>query len=128
MKQEQLQELIKHITRCILKEFQNIDPATTSIQKMNRGGSDSTTASDSSLDNQDSTGNDVQDTLAAKKDKLKAIRTADMNLKGTKKQTDYFNQQVKQNRAKMIAQQKELSNLKAGKTVSSGGAGAISAV
>ena len=64
--------------------------------------------------------------LKKKEDRLKQIRTADMNLKGTKTQSDYFNQQLKQNKLKVTAQQKELQNLKAGKTIGSGGAGSIS--
>lgn len=120
MKRTELKELVTCITREVLREFMNIDPATKSIEKIN-GASSAANGTSSE------TGDDVPTTADDRKDKLKAIRTADMNLKGTKTQTDYFNQQVKQNKLKAIAQQKELQNLKSGKSISSGGAGAISA-
>ena len=123
MKQSQLQELIRHITRSVLKEFQNIDPTSNS--------SIHASSSSTSPDKMDAkAGNDAnapENSADAKKSKLQAIRTADMNLKGTKTQSDYFAQQLKNNKLKVTAKQKELQNLKAGKDISSGGAGSISA-
>jgi len=118
----QLQELIRHITQMVLQEFKNIDPATASIEKMNNGGKDKM----STKDGMDA--DSPQNAADAKKSKSQAIRTADMNLKGTKTQSDYFTQQLKQNKLKVTAQQKELQNLRAGKTIGSGGAGSISSV
>ena len=121
MKQKQLQELVQLITRSVLKEYSMLSTSSSS---------DKTKVGDS-MDQSDSpepmtASEKFKADLQAKKDRLQKVRTADMDLKSTKTQSDYFNQQIKQNKLKVIAQQKELQNLKAGKSVSSGGAGSIS--
>lgn len=130
MKPQELQELVKHITRAIIKEMK----ASGQISEFTISSSDAKAlaAADSNFD----TSTPPEDAMTpaeksrlerqAETDRRKNIRTADMKLKGTKTQTDYFAQQQKQNKLDIIAQEKELQNLKAGKTISSGGAGSLS--
>lgn len=45
MKKSELQELLNYITREVIREFMNIDPATKSIEKMSSGGDDKNVSS-----------------------------------------------------------------------------------
>lgn len=123
MKKSQLEELIRHVTRKVMKEFMNIDPTSNSSIHNSSTSTSPDKINADSMNNQ----NNVQNTLDAEKERLKNIRTGELGLKGMKKQTDYFKQQVKQNDLAVRAKEKELQNLKANKTISVGGAGSISA-
>jgi hypothetical protein len=118
VKRQQLRELIRLITKTVLKEY-----SSSSSMSNNGAEGDTTETPVDAMTSLERSKKERED----RKAHLQAVRTADMDLKGTKTQSDYFSQQLKQNKLKAIAQQKELQNLKAGKTVSSGGAGAISA-
>lgn len=114
MKKSQLQELISLISRKLLKEYSALSSTSTKDSNTNIP-TDTMTDSEKRKAEREAEAN-----------KLRDIRTTKMDLDGTKTQTDYFNQQVKMNKLKKIAQEKELQNLKAGKEISKGGAGSIS--
>jgi hypothetical protein len=120
MKRNQLEELIRHITRKVIKEYTVMSSST------DKTGSPTTDPAAPPVDAMTSL-EKAKAEREADKERLKTIRTADMDLKGVKKQSDYFNQQVKQNKLEVTAKEKELQNLRAGKQISTGGAGSISA-
>jgi hypothetical protein len=124
MKQSQLNELIRFITRSVMKEYISMSSSSQSssstsspdsTQDPNTPPQDAMTSAEKSKQRRDS-----------EKSRQQSIKKTDLELKAAKSQTDYFNQQNKQNKLQISAKQRELQNLKAGKTIGSGGAGSIS--
>jgi hypothetical protein len=113
IKKSQLDELIRMITHQILKEYSSISSDKNEDDSEERpiGGK---TDFEKKKEERD-----------AEKDRLDKIRGSTLKLQGTKKQSDYFKQQLKQNKLAINAQTRELQNLKANKEVAKGGAGSI---
>jgi hypothetical protein len=122
MKQSQLNELVKFITKAVLKEFTLMSASSQNNNSTTDMASDPSTPPTDAMTSAEKSKQEREQ----KANRLKDIRTAEMDLKGTKTQSAYFSQQIKQNKLQTIAQQKNLQNLKAGKTVSTGGAGSVS--
>lgn len=115
MKKSQIQELIRGIVRQVLKEYTTTSTTSTGTDASIPTGLDSTlTPAEKSKQERE-----------AERAKLKNIRSIDMDIKNTKNQSTYFAGQKKQNDLKVQAQEKERQNLKADKTISTGGAGSV---
>lgn len=119
MKKTDLHELIRYITKNVIKEYSVL---STSSNTSSTGDTDPNAPPTDAMTSYEK--------LKAEREKEKQhrqdVRTGEMKLKGVKKQSDYFNQQIKMNKLGITAQEKELQNLKAGKAISTGGAGSIS--
>jgi hypothetical protein len=117
MNQKNLQELIRCITREILEEYMDTPTKIGSISDK------------SDEDDKDISAMTAVEKAKKRREEEKArqdqIRGGKLELNATKKQTDYFGQQLKQNRLKQAAQRKVLQNLQADKDISVGGAGSI---
>jgi hypothetical protein len=117
----QLDELIQHITRAVLKEYSSM----SSMSSSSSNSSSDTGTADDGVKPQDAQ-TSVEKAKAerdAKKAQVDKIRTADLDLKGVKTQQDYFLQQAKKNKLDIQAQEKQLQALKGGaaSTVPAGG-------
>ena len=119
MKKEQLNELVRLIVRGIVKEYLSTSTSSTSSTNTNGDDTDLTQKPEDAMTpaEKSKAERDAQKTHLAK------VRTANLDLKGVKTQSDYFKQTLKKNNLDIIAKEKELSNLKAGKTIATGGAG-----
>ena len=125
MKKSQLEELIRHITCTILKEYTSMVTNPTSDSKSKDA---SLQQQDPSAPSPDAMTDSERKRLEreAEKERLEAIRRTKLELKSTEAQDIYFNRQELENKSKIKAKRKQLQNLK--KQISSGGAGAISGI
>ena len=121
MKNEELQHLLKEIVRSVLNELTSLSQSDMKAMLDNPSMDASVSPTDAMTPAEK-----AKSERDAESQRRKDIRTADLKLKSVKTQSDYYKQQEKQNRLDIIAKQKDLQNLKAGKTISSGGAGSIS--
>lgn len=115
----QLDELIRLITKSVLKEYSsmsNNDPSDDSA--------DTGTADDGVKPADARTAVEKNKAeRAARKAKQDKIRTADLDLKGVKSQQNYFMQQAKKNKLDITAKEKQLQQMKGApiSTVPAGG-------
>ena len=109
----QLDELIRLITKSVLKEYSSISSMSSSSSNGSTDSTDPGTADDGVKPQDAQTA--VEKSKAkrdAKKAQLDKIRTADLDLKGVKTQQAYFLQQAKKNKLDITAKQKQLQQLK----------------
>ena len=104
---EQFNELLRLITRQVLKEYSSIVP--------DDDNSDSNTSTTNAKPPDAMTSLEkAQADREAKKKQQDQIRTATMDLSGTKKQSSYFKQQLKKNELDIQAKTKQLQQMKGG--------------
>jgi hypothetical protein len=122
--QKQLNELLRLITRKVLKEYSSLGSSLA--------GNDTNSSSDPGSANNGQKPNDAQtayEKSKAKRDAAKqqqdSIRTATMDLKGVKTQQDYFTQQAKMNKLDITAKEKQLQQLKGATTSGTTPAGGV---
>ena len=120
----QLNELLRLITKKVLKEYSSMSSMSSSNSSASGAGSDPGTANDGVKPADAQTAAEkVKAQRDAKKSQVDKIRTADLDLKGVQKQQDYFTQQAKKNKLDIGAKQKQLQQLKGApaSTVPAGG-------
>lgn len=101
---KQLNELIRYITKSVLKEWSSLSSNDDSDHGTSDDGAkpdDAKTAYEKSKAERE-----------ARKKQQDTIRSATLNLKSTKKQQDYFSQQAKKNKVDIQAKEKQLQSLK----------------
>lgn len=108
MKRPELDELLRLITRQVLKEYSTMASAEDSESDDSTSGIEvQATDAMTSVEKQKAERD-------AKKKRVDQIRTADLDLKGTKTQQDYFIQQAKKNKEDIRAKEKKLQQMKGG--------------
>lgn len=107
---EQFNELLRLITRQVLKEYSSIVPDD------DNSDSNTSTTNTKPPDAMSSLEKAKADREAKKKqqDQIDQIRTATMDLSSTKKQSSYFKQQLKKNELDIQAKTKQLQQMKGG--------------
>lgn len=122
MKRVELETLIRSIVQSSLNELSTLSSSDMTKMMASNPELDPTVPTDDAMTSAEK----ARMERDADRERRKAIRTADMKLKSVKTQSAYYKQQEKQNKLDIISKEKELQNLKANKSISSGGAGSIS--
>lgn len=109
MTQSQLKEVIRHIVRETLNEL--MDSSSLLQQQAQQIDQTSADPNQPHIDDMSALekGRYLRDLEKQRREKIKHT---DMDLKITKKQSDYFDQQLDKNRMDVIAKEKELQQLK----------------
>ena len=106
--QKQLNELLRLITRGVLKEYGSLGSSLSGDDGTDPGSADSGTKPDDAKTAYEKSKAERE----ARKTQQDTIRTAAQDLDSTKKQQSYFQSQTKQNKTAIQAKEKQLQQLK----------------
>jgi hypothetical protein len=112
--QSQLNELLRLITRGVLKEYSSLGSslASSADNSIDPGSADDGVKPDDAKTAYEKSKAERE----ARKKRQDVIRTATMDLDSTKKQQSYFQSQTKQNKTAIQAKEKQLQQLKGAPT------------
>ena len=122
---KQLDELLRLITCGVLKEYGSLGSSLSGNNDGDESGDYGSADDGVKPDDAKTAYEKSKAERDARKTRADKVRTADMNLKGVKKQQDYFTQQAKMNKLDITAKEKQLQQLKGATTSGTTPAGGV---